>query len=290
MFISGRDIDMLAQKLAPQWGRGGMQTGYGLGGIFRNLGRTFSPILEEVGGIGVSVGSNLLGNLVQDILGGKSSRASVKARGKQAGINARDLAAQRAVQLALQKALQKGRGIGHFWGRKPKARPKTPPNLKRKAVLGKIGNVIKPILKEAKGIVPNVGVNLLGDVIQDVLAGESVESSIKTHGKEATATAADMATKRALQEIKGTRTRSKSKPAAKRKRAKSTKRKGQGGSGMKKRARSRSKPPAKRKRTQTGGAKKRAKSVKKRGKKRGKPESKDIFTKQRGGLGDYRWW
>ena len=130
--------------------------------------------------------------------------------------------------------------------RKPKTKPKTPPNLKRKAVLGKIGNVIKPILKEAKGIVPNVGVNLLGDVIQDVLAGESVKSSIKTHGKEATASAADMVTQRALQEIKGKRTRSKSKPVAKRKRAKSTKRK-QAGGGKNKQARSRSKPPAKRK-------------------------------------------
>ena len=145
-----------------------VQSGYGLGRFFRNVGCVFkpvvNPILKEVKGIGLSVGSNLLENLVQDILSGKSSKSSVKARGKQS----RDM----ALQLALQKALQnqkgrglfnmevvkkqKGKGIGRFWGKKSKTKSKTPANLKRKAILGKIGNVIKPILKETKESFPTL--------------------------------------------------------------------------------------------------------------------------------------
>ena len=167
-----------------------------------------------------------------------------------------------ALQLALQKALQnqKGRGIGHFWGQKSKTKSKTPANLKRKAILGKIGNVIKPILKETKGIVSNVGANFLGNVIQDVLTGKSVKTSLKARGKEAGVNATDMSIQRALQLQKGIkrkRSRSKSKSTAKRERTKSTKRKRSNqteGNLKNKRTQSKSKPPAKHKRNQIGGA------------------------------------
>ena len=289
-----------------------VQSGYGLGRFFRNVGRVFNPVLKEVKGIGLSVGSNLLENLVQDILSGKSSKASVKARGKQSRDMALQLALQKALQNqkgrgkiknqkgglifydTLQKALkQEGKGIGRFWGKKSKTKSKTPANLKRKGILGKIGNVIKPILKETKGIVSDVGANFLENVIQDVLTGKSVKISLKTRGKEAGVNAINMSIQRALQLQKGIkrkRSRSKSKSTAKRKRTKSTKRKrsNQTEENLKnKRTRSKSKPSAKHKRNQTGGAAKRTKSVKKRkaprkqsgsGKKRVKQEPEDIFT------------
>ena len=49
-----------------------VQSGYGLGRFFRNVGRIFKPVVNPVLKE-VSVGSNLLENLVQDILSGKSS-------------------------------------------------------------------------------------------------------------------------------------------------------------------------------------------------------------------------
>ena len=303
-----------------------VQSGYGLGRFFRNVGRVFKPIvnpvLKEVKGIGLSVGSNLLENLVQDILSGKSSKASVKARGKQSRDMALQLALQKALQNqkgrglfdtglqrtlqkavqnqkgrgglilydTLQKALkQEGRGIGRFWGKKSKTKSKTPANLKRKAILGKIGNVIKPILKETKGIVSSVGANFLENVIQDVLMGKSVKTSLKARGKEAGVNAADMSIQRALQLQKGIkrkRSRSKSKSTAKRKRTKSTKRKRSNqteGNLKNKRTRSKSKPPAKHKRNQVGGANKRTKSVKKRKaprKQSGSGVLEDIFSKK----------
>ena len=314
-----------------------VQSGYGLGRFFRNVGRVFKPIvnpvLKEVKGIGLSVGSNLLENLVQDILSGKSSKASVKARGKQS----RDMALQLALQKALrnqkgrglfdtgfigidtvqkpaqkgrgglilydtlQKALkQQGKGIGRFWGKKSKTKSKNPANLKRRAILGKIGNVIKPILKETKGIVSDVGANFLGNVIQDVLTGKSVKTSLKARGKEAGVNATNMSIQRALQLQKGIkrkrsrskskssakrkRSQSKSKSTAKRKRTKSTKRKrsNQSGGNLKnKRTRSKSKSSTKHKRNQIGGADKRVKSVKKRKtprKQSGSGVTEDIFS------------
>ena len=277
-----------------------VQSGYGLGRFFRNVGRVFkpvvNPIFKEVKGIGLSVGSNLLENLVQDILSGKSSKSSVKARGKQSRDMALQLALQKALQnqkgrglfdTALQDALQDivekqtGRGIGRFWGQKTKS--KNPANLKRKAILGKIGKVIKPILKETKGIVSDVGANFLENVIQDVLAGKDVKTSLKARGKEAGVNAADMSIQRALQLQKGIkrkrsrskskssakrkRSQSKSKSTSKRKRTKSTKRKrsNQSGGNLKnKRTRSKSKSSTKHKRNQIGGANKRTKLVKKR--------------------------
>ena len=288
-----------------------VQSGYGLGRFFRNVGRVFkpvvNPIFKEVKGIGLSVGSNLLENLVQDILSGKSSKSSVKARGKQSRDMALQLALQKALQnqkgrglfdTALQDALQDmvekqtGRGIGRFWGRKSKSKPKTPVNLKRKAILGKIGKVIKPILKETKGIVSNVGANFLENVIQDVLAGKGVKTSLKARGKEAGVNAANMSIQRALHLQKGIkrkrsrsksksstkrkRSQSKSKSTSKRKRTKSTKRKrsNQSGGNLKnKRTQSKSKS-AKHKRNQIGGVNKR-KSPRKRS---GSGVLEDIFS------------
>ena len=241
-----------------------VQSGYGLGRFFRNVGRVFkpvvnpfkpivNPVLKEVKDIGRTVGTDLLQNLVQDVLTGQSPKASIKARGKQS----RD----KALQLALQKSLQKGKGKL---------------NSKRKAIVRKIGNVIKPILKETKGIVSNVGKDFLGNVIQDAIAGKNVKTALKARGKEAAIDATNMSIQRVLKKEnsdlneKGTkrkRSRSRSKSVSKKKRSKSSSKQHRSGT-------KRAKPVRKRN------------SSKNHGKNRNKREPDDIFSssKQKGGM------
>ena len=75
------------------------QKGYGLGDLFRNIIRpVLKPVLKEAKGIGKDVGMELAGNLLNDLIAGKTSKASVKARGKEV----RGMAGQRAVQSLLR--------------------------------------------------------------------------------------------------------------------------------------------------------------------------------------------
>ena len=75
------------------------QKGYGLGDLFRNIIRpVLKPVLKEAKGIGKDVGMELAGNLLNDLIAGKTSKASVKARGKEV----RGMAGQRAVQSILR--------------------------------------------------------------------------------------------------------------------------------------------------------------------------------------------
>ena len=75
------------------------QKGYGLGDLFRNIIRpVLKPVLREAKGIGKDVGMDLAENLLNDLIAGKTSKASVKARGKEV----KGLAGQRAVQAILR--------------------------------------------------------------------------------------------------------------------------------------------------------------------------------------------
>ena len=77
------------------------QKGYGLKDLFRNITRPFKPILKPILKEAKAIGTELAGNLIQDLVTGKTSKSSVKARGKQA----KDMAVQRALQ-----TFQGGRG------------------------------------------------------------------------------------------------------------------------------------------------------------------------------------
>ena len=88
------------------------QRGYGLGDLFRNLGRKvpiLKPVVKEAKGIGQKVGLKLAENLITDLVSGKASKASAKERGKQA----RDMAIQQSIQSIFHK------GNGAFDGKDP---------------------------------------------------------------------------------------------------------------------------------------------------------------------------
>ena len=75
------------------------QKGYGLGDLFRNIIRpVLKPVLRETKGIAKDVGMDLAENLLNDLIAGKTSKASVKARGKEV----KGLPGQRAVQAILR--------------------------------------------------------------------------------------------------------------------------------------------------------------------------------------------
>ena len=74
------------------------QQGYGLGGVFRSAGRYVSPILEEVGKIGVTVGADLAKNLLSDVIDGKSVKEAAREHGRQAGKQSLNLTGERAIQ------------------------------------------------------------------------------------------------------------------------------------------------------------------------------------------------
>ena len=90
----------------------------------------------------------------------------------------------------------RGINVGNFWGKPPKAKPKTPPNLRQKAFFNKIGNVLNPALKEVEGIVSDVGTELVGKVLQDVITGKDAKTSLKDRGKEAGIKAVNTSIKR----------------------------------------------------------------------------------------------
>ena len=82
------------------------QKEYGLGDLFCNIVRPIvRPILKEAKGIGMAVGTDLAQNLRNDLIAGKSTKGSVKARGKEV----KGLAAQRTLQ-ALLRRQQSGNG------------------------------------------------------------------------------------------------------------------------------------------------------------------------------------
>ena len=62
------------------WQRGYEQTGYGLGGLFRSLGKIAKPMIKSgakaLGNIALTSGVNLLG----DVLAGKSVKQAARAR------------------------------------------------------------------------------------------------------------------------------------------------------------------------------------------------------------------
>ena len=70
------------------------QKGYGLKDIFRNITRPFKRLLNPVLKGVKDVGLNLAGELIGDLVSGKTSKASIKERGKQA----KNTAVQRALQ------------------------------------------------------------------------------------------------------------------------------------------------------------------------------------------------
>ncbi len=71
------------------------QRGYGLEGIFRSAGR---PLLEEAGKIGVTVGADLVKNLLSDVIDVKSVKEAARERGRQAGKQSLNLTGERAIQ------------------------------------------------------------------------------------------------------------------------------------------------------------------------------------------------
>ena len=87
------------------WQRGYGQTGYGLGGLFRSLGKIAKPMIKSgakaLGNIALTSGVNLLG----DVLAGKSVKQAARTRALE-GANA---AKMQAIQRA-QRYAQTGRG------------------------------------------------------------------------------------------------------------------------------------------------------------------------------------
>ena len=90
----------------------------------------------------------------------------------------------------------RGINVGNFWGKAPKAKPKTPANLRQKAFFNKIENIVNPALKEVEGIVSDVGTELVGKVLQDVITGKDAKTSLKDRGKEAGIKAVNTSIKR----------------------------------------------------------------------------------------------
>ena len=87
------------------WQRGYGQTGYGLGGLFRSLGKIAKPMIKSgakaLGNIALTSGVNLLG----DVLAGKSVKQAARARALEGANTAKMQAMQRA-----QRYAQTGRG------------------------------------------------------------------------------------------------------------------------------------------------------------------------------------
>ena len=87
------------------WQRGYGQVGYGLGGLFRSLGKIAKPMIKSgakaLGNITLTSGVNLLG----DVLDGKSVKQAAKTRALEGANTAKMQAIQRA-----QRYAQTGRG------------------------------------------------------------------------------------------------------------------------------------------------------------------------------------
>ena len=100
------------------WQRGYGQTGYGLGGLFRSLGKIAKPMINSgakaLGNIALTSGVNLLG----DVLGGKSVKQAARTRALEGYANA---AKMQAIQRA-QRYAQTGRGHSRSSRRSAKKR------------------------------------------------------------------------------------------------------------------------------------------------------------------------
>ena len=87
------------------WQRGYGQVGYGLGGLFRNLGKIAKPMIKSgaktLGNIALTSGVNLLG----DVLAGKSVKQAARAR----ALKGANVAKMQAIQRA-QRYAQTGQG------------------------------------------------------------------------------------------------------------------------------------------------------------------------------------
>ena len=98
----GRDMPVFRGS---SWQRGYGQMGYGLGGLFRSLGKIAKPMIKSggkaLGNIAFTSGVNLLG----DVLAGKSVKQAARTRALE-GANA---AKMQAIQRA-QRYAQTGRG------------------------------------------------------------------------------------------------------------------------------------------------------------------------------------
>ena len=90
------------------WQRGYGQTGYGLGGLFRSLGKIAKPMIKSgakaLGNIALTSGVNLLG----DVLAGKSVKRAAKARALE-GANAAKMQAIQRAQRYAQTGRERGR-------------------------------------------------------------------------------------------------------------------------------------------------------------------------------------
>ena len=99
------------------WQRGYGQTGYGLGGLFRSLGKIAKPMIKSgakaLGNIALTSGVNLLG----DVLAGKSVKQAARARALEGANTAKMQAIQRA-----QRYAQTGRGRSRSSRRSTKKR------------------------------------------------------------------------------------------------------------------------------------------------------------------------
>ena len=110
------------------WQRGYRQTGYGLSGLFRSLGKIAKPMIKSgakaLGNIALNSGVNLLG----DVLAGKSIKQAAKARALE-GANA---AKMQAIQRA-QRYAQTGRGRGRSRSSRRSTKKRKASRTKRRA-------------------------------------------------------------------------------------------------------------------------------------------------------------
>ena len=112
------------------------QKGYGLGDLFRNIIRpVLKPVLRETKGIAKDVGMDLAENLLNDLIAGKTSKASVKARGKEV----KGLAGQRAVQAILRghrggngNQVPSGSNLSSKTAKRERSRSKSPPPKRKR--------------------------------------------------------------------------------------------------------------------------------------------------------------
>ena len=107
------------------------QKGYGLKDLFRNITHPFKPVLKPVLKEAKAIGAELAGNLIRDLVSGKSSKASVKARGNQA----KNMAVQRALQVFQAGS---GRSKSQRPAKRKRARSKSQPPKRKRTQTGGI--------------------------------------------------------------------------------------------------------------------------------------------------------
>ena len=123
---TGRGMDFFR---GGSWQKGYGQTGYGLGGLFRNIARAAMPAVKSgakaLGKIGLNSGVNLLG----DVLSGKNLKTAAKARAREGVGMARDQAVRR-----VQTFAQTGKGSR----KRRRHQPKRKAAKKRKASTSRV--------------------------------------------------------------------------------------------------------------------------------------------------------